>query len=134
MTNLKRLSHRSKRHRESGMTLVEVMFAITIFAIGILAAALMLGNSLTYSASAQRTTEASEIAQHRLEMLLSAPYLHADLDAATNPHGPVTVGDYSLTWKVAQDVPMPQLKTIRLSVAWKEHGEVKRLVVDAIRQ
>lgn len=122
------------RHTEAGMTLVEVLFTITLFAIGILAAALMLGNSLSYSASARHITEASEIAQHKLESLLNRPYHHAELDAAANPHGPITTSGYSLSWKVAQDVPMSQLKTIRLSVAWKEQGKEKRLVVDAIRQ
>lgn len=134
MMNRKNIAKKAGRSSAAGMTLVEVLFAITLFAIGILAAALMLGNSLSYSASARHMTEASEIAQHKLESLLNMPYHHAELDAAASPHGPVSTGDYSLSWKVAQDVPMPQLKTIRLNVAWKEQGKEKRLVVDAIRQ
>lgn len=134
MTNQKRLSQRQRRHKESGMTLVEVLIAIFIFAIGIMAVAMMSGNALTYSASARHTTEASEIAQHKLESLLKAPYHHSDLDASVNPHGPVVVGSYKLSWEVAEDVPMTQMKTIHLNVAWKEHGATKRLVIDAIRQ
>ncbi len=116
------------------MTLVEVLIALFVFSIGVMGAALMLGNAIRYSASARFMTEATEIAQYKMESLLNAPYHHSELDESQSPHGPVALGGYNLSWRVKEDLPMARMKTINLVVNWTDHGDTKSIMVTSIKQ
>lgn len=116
------------------MTLIEVLIALFVFSVGVLAIALMLGNAIRYSASARFMTEATEIAQYKMESLLNAPYYHNELDEALSPYGPVALGNYNISWKVKDDLPMARMKTINLTVSWNDWGGTKRVVVTSIKQ
>ncbi len=118
---------------EKGFSLIEVLIALSIFAIGILAVALMLNTSIQYNSSANLMTEATEIAQYQIEKLMSASYNDAELDESLSPYGPNSIGKYSVSWTVQEGLPMPGMKTIELTVAWKDRGENKSLTVDAIK-
>lgn len=73
---------------QQGFTLIEILIAITIFAIGILAVASMQISSINGNADAQRITDASTIAQDQLEALMaldySDPLLNDDDNDGTN--------------------------------------------------
>lgn len=104
---------------EKGFTLIEVMIAITILAIGLLAVAatpimVMSGNS-----RAQRITEASFGAMDRLEQLMvldnSATELTAGNHSATVTQGGVT---YTVSWVVTNlDTSRKQ---VDVTVQWSE--------------
>ena len=70
-----------------GFTLIEVLIVIAIFSIGILAVAAMQMTSTKGNASARRITEATALAENKIENLIQLPYDHADLNPANNPHG-----------------------------------------------
>lgn len=123
-----------KHSPEKGVTLVEIMVAVTVFAVGLLAVAMMLDTAIQYNSSARLMTEATEIAQFQMEQLMSSPYDDADLDEAYSPYGPIIVSNHSVTWTVQENVPMAKMKTINLKVAWNERGEDKSLTVNAIKQ
>ena len=56
---------------ESGFTLLEMMVAITILAVGLIATVRMQGTALTANAFAQRTTVATGVARGAMEDLMS---------------------------------------------------------------
>jgi type IV pilus assembly protein PilV len=58
---------------ESGFTLLEMMVAITILAVGLIATVRMQGTALTANAFAQRTTVATGVARGAMEDLMSRP-------------------------------------------------------------
>jgi len=118
---------------EKGFTLVEILVAVSIFAIGLLAVAMMLDSAIQYNSSARLMSEATEIAQYQMEKLMSAPYDDAELEEAFSPYGPNLISNYSVSWTVLEDVPMSAMKTIHLTVAWNERGADKSLTVDAIK-
>ncbi len=103
------------RVNNRGFTLLEVLFALAIFSIGILAIAGMQISSINGNSAARMQTEATTLAVERLEQLSARPYDHADLDPYNNPHQ-ATSGSYTIVWNVSDDSPIPLTKTINITV------------------
>jgi len=127
-------SNAFKRCNEKGFSLVEVLIAISIFSVGILAVAQMIDTSIKYNSSARLMSEATGIAQYQMEKLMNASYHDSDLDEFSSPYGPNTIANYSVSWTVQEGLPMSEMKTINVTVAWKDRGENKNLTVDSIKQ
>lgn len=120
--------------REAGFTLVEVLIAISIFAVGLLAVAIMLDTAIQYNASARFINEATEIAHSQMEQLMNSPYDGAGLDEASSPHGPNPVAKYKVSWVIRENIPITAIKTINLTVTWDDRGESKNLTINALKQ
>lgn len=119
-----------KQTGAQGFTLIEVLIAMAIFAIGILAVTSMQMRSINLNASARMQTEATTLAADWMERLLSLPYEDAWLDEAASPFAAQN-GDYAIQWTIDEDpdskgLPMKQIdiqishtnrnaKTVRLS-------------------
>ena len=95
-----------------GFTLIEVLIALAIFSIGILAVASMQIQSINLNASAQMQSEATTLAVEWLERLKMLPYDHTDLDEGNNPHQD-QFGSYTIVWEVTEALDLP---TKRISV------------------
>ena len=124
----------SKKHGEQGFSLVEVLITLFVFAVGVLAVALLLDMSIQKNGSARLMSEATEIAQYQMEKLMGASYRDSELDASSSPFGPNTIGKHSVSWAVQEDLPMSGMKTISLTVAWNNRGAAKSFTVDSIKQ
>jgi len=130
-----------KQTTAQGFTLIEILVAMSIFAIGILAVTSMQIRSISQNASAGMQTEAATLAVDRMEQLLALPYEDPQLDEdeAVNPHVvPSGDGDFTIQWTVVEDpknngLPVkhihiqvthtnPNAKTVRLS-SIKGQGE-----------
>ena len=106
------------RDNQEGFTLIEVLIAMAIFAVGILALA---GLQVTYiggNSSAQMQTEATALGAQVIEHLKSLPFDAAELDSAANPHQPPAGGSgpYDVRWTVADNTPVNNAKTIAVTV------------------
>jgi prepilin-type N-terminal cleavage/methylation domain-containing protein len=99
----------------NGFTLIEVLVATAIFAIGILALTSLQAVYIGGNSSARMQTEATPLAAQWLERLKILPYAHDDLDPVGNPHQQV-VGTYRIEWNVADNSPINEVKTIRITV------------------
>ena len=104
-----------KNKNNQGYTLIEVLIAMTIFALGFLALATIQIKSISQNASAKMYTEATTMAVESLERLISLPYDHTDLNQKDNPHS-VTTGGYTINWNVQDDIPVTATKTIIINV------------------
>jgi type IV pilus assembly protein PilV len=67
---------------EAGFTLLELMVAITILAVGLLATLNMQSTALGANAFAQRTTSAASVARAAMDELISQPGSNAFFDTA----------------------------------------------------
>ena len=115
----------SNREQEDGFTLIEVMVAVLLLALGLAALAAVQMTSVTLNARANGMTRLATMAQERLEALLALPYNHPHLldtavGAAKTTYSP-TPGDvpdgHRVYWCVNEGFPRPQLKTIEVVVA-----------------
>ncbi|MFZ1984115.1 MAG: prepilin-type N-terminal cleavage/methylation domain-containing protein [Desulfatitalea sp.] len=114
-----------------GLTLVEVMIALLLFSVGILAVAAMQSVGMAAFASAQRGSANSLQAGDRIEEILSKPYedpILVDADNGYDPtapdHGPVALssGRGTIEWEVDDDFPVPGSKRITVTVRTPAHG------------
>jgi type IV pilus modification protein PilV len=99
----------------TGFTLIEVLVAMAIFAIGILALTSLQAVYIGGNSSARMQTEATTLAAQWLERLKILPYAHDDLDSGGNPHQQI-VGAYRIEWNVTDNSPINEVKTIRITV------------------
>ena len=122
--------------REDGFTLIEVMIALAIFSIGILATWALQNGSTRGNTKARHLTSAAACAADRLERLVHLAYTHADLtagvhvpaldaDGIDNNHNgeidePGESGPLQLTWQVTDDSPIVRTKTLRVDVVWRD--------------
>ena len=119
----------SKKDNYKGYTLIEVMIAIAIFAIGFLAiASLQIAASKTNRASSDYT-QATTIATDRMERLMTLPYGDGDLDPAANPHPAPPddqQGKYNIQWVVTEtDLNADgtnDAKIVNMMITWDRLG------------
>ena len=118
---MKKEYSRGENEPDAGFSLVEVLIALSIFAIGILAVATLQVSASIESRNSADITQASNIASGQMEEIMQLPFLHSALDPASNPHLK-TSGKYQIQWAVADsDLNSDgvfESKTIDLSVSW----------------
>jgi len=108
-----------KIENNAGLSLVEVLIALSVLSIGILAVASLQFSSEFLSRNSADITNASNLASDQMERLMLLPFTHADLTPGTVSG---TSGKYSIRWDVA-DVDLNsdgvyEVKTISLTVRW----------------
>ena len=101
-----------------GFTLIEVMIAMGIFSIGILAVGAMQINSANSNTTARIHTEETMLLVDQIEQLTALAYDDADLDVGNHA---VDQGPYTISWAVADDVPVVGAKMITLTVISAHH-------------
>lgn len=106
----------------AGFSLVEVLIALSIFAIGILAVAALQVSANLGSRSSADITQASALASGQMEEIIQLPFLHSALDPGSNPHSKSS-GKYLIRWLVTNtDLNSDgvfESKTVDLTVSWK---------------
>ena len=121
--------------KEAGFTLIELIVAIAILTIGLLAVGSMQiagigGNRLAY-----RTTEAVTLAQDRMERLLFRPFADPLLDVGNDkadPWAPAPTG-CSITYNVENVAGMTQAKLITVRVNMTEKGATRTTRLRCVR-
>ena len=106
----------------AGFSLIEVLIALSIFTIGILGVATLVISSINENGLARRVTEATALAEDRLESMLALPY--EDIDT-----GQSTEGAYTVSWNVAEDIIVAQTKSITVIVTWQYHGNDRNVTI-----
>ena len=105
---------------ERGFTLVEIIVAICVFSIGMLAVASMQVSGTQGTASAKWNTGATVWASDQMEKIISLPYDHPDL--ADGAHAGVTEDQYAISWVVQDDELVDNTKTITVTVTWDDRS------------
>ncbi len=116
------------RPRTDGFSLVEMMAAMVIFAVGVLAVLEAVTTSLRSTIASVGYTQAVFLAQQRLEEALVATPLSAAADA----------GDFGAayprhTWtREIEELEAERLYRIRVDVAWNERGRDRQFTLTTL--
>jgi len=148
-------------HNNQGFTLIEIMIAMVIFAIGILSVAALQTKATKGNISANRSTRAFTWCSDRMEMLMSLPYIDpTNLDDLPDPGRTYTPaqtadgidndydgqideanenGDIRISWNVirndgAPGNPPQNTKSITVTVTWSTPmGQEKTVNLTTVR-
>ena len=126
-----------KLKKEDGFTLIEVLIAITIFAVGLLAVAAMQTSAIKVNSTAGKLTNLSTWGMDKIEELSALPYNDPWLETAGNPPGNDSAGnthqevsgDYTISWIVIDDNPLTSTKNITVTVT----GRGKTAVISFLK-
>jgi type IV pilus assembly protein PilV len=134
---LKKLPECRKSSCNQGFTLIEILIAMAIFAIGILAVGSMQITAVNTNARARNSMTVVTMAKDRAEELTTLPYDHADLVGSADPGTPHTpaasadgidndedgqideageTGQVSIRWNVIDAQPLSGTNSIRVTV------------------
>ena len=127
-----RLPHRGRRRSQAGMSLLEVMIAMVVLAIGIIGVTAGQILAMKNSSSSRQQSVAMNLAEEQMEIfrVMSAGDvlgLVADPGYPNDPANPLrpetgsgTISEFNRSWTIAADSPQADVMTITISVAWTD--------------
>jgi prepilin-type N-terminal cleavage/methylation domain-containing protein len=110
---------------QSGFTLIEVLFALSLSTIALLGLASMTTMLLQTNASNALTTTAVFLAQDKLEQLNNGVFASTILTAGTYQETAINElgqagGLFNRSWTITDDTPLTGMKTVVVSVTWND--------------
>jgi type IV pilus assembly protein PilV len=120
---------------EKGFTLLEVIVAISILTFGLLAVASMQMTAIRGNYNASNITEATTVAQDRLENLMGLLYSDPLLDPGNDLSDPAppSPSGYTITYDVLDNNPMMNTRLIAVTVQWQDKGVQKQSVLTCVK-
>jgi len=113
--------------KEKGFTLIELTFAVTILAIGIMGYTLLKSSNRYSRQYSKETSQTIQLIRGQLEEFMSTDYNSTFLTAGTHdyteidPVNPLQIGDFQITnaeWVVRDGCPSQYAKTIVFTATW----------------
>ncbi len=104
-----------------GFTLIELLVGLVLLAIGLLAIAGMQIKSVNGNFFSANLTQASILAQDRLEALRQLPFDNTALDVGTHSEGPIGSTIFSREYGVTV-VPGTTMRSITVTVRWTDNS------------
>lgn len=128
---LRRIQNTFKK--ENGFSLIEMLIAMSVLALGMLAAASMHYSTVRNNTTGNTSTQANSLAKAQLEMLKNqdiastalavGDYVDASpIDADGNPGG-----IYNRSWRI--DPLGTSARRIRVTIEWTKFGSTRRVIV-----
>lgn len=105
-------------HNEKGFTLIEVLMAISIMAIGLLGLAVLQVAATNGNALAKKNSLAVSLAEDKIEKYKYT--LYADIPTGVETETNLSAGAiYTRTTTVVDNTPIPDTKTVTVEVSWQ---------------
>jgi len=124
------------RRSEQGFTLIEVVVALSVLAIGIVGLSVVFPLAMRDVSKSGATTKAVQLCQQKLEEFQMMAYAAPDLDQGfthDDDANPID-GVYERTWEVTDDQPMTGCKLVEVTVSWQARREESVMISTVIAQ
>jgi type IV pilus assembly protein PilV len=103
---------------EEGFTLVEIMIALLVLSVGLVALAALQTSAIRGNAFSKRMTTAVSIANEKMEQLKNSSYANILSESLTQIKQSNT--NYSRQVTVINNSPLPNTKTVNVTITWSE--------------
>jgi len=117
------------RRRQQGVSLLEALCAISLFAIVSTAIATLAVGSVRSSALSRDSTEAAMLAQWQMEQIRGLDYPSM---ASTTTSATMAGKTYTVATNVQTDVPAANMKDIKVTVSWSAPGGARSYSTESI--
>jgi type IV pilus assembly protein PilV len=102
------------RKKEQGFTMIEILVAISLLLVGLLAVGQMQIMTTVTNSTANQKTTAITLAQDQMEILRTRPYANIETPPLSN-----TSGMYTRSWIVEANTPAVNMKRVTVTVSWQ---------------
>ena len=104
--------------KKNGFSLIEVMIALVLFAVGILGIGAMQIGSIKGNSFSQEVTQATVLSQEDLEELRRKPFDDSNLSSGHHDEGVLSGSGFSRSYDV--ELISATLKAVTVTVKWRE--------------
>lgn len=123
-----------RAHRRAGFSMIEMLFALTILAGGLLAMLTMQISALKQGKYGRHATEAQQVARDQMEHLMGLPWDDADAQPTAwtaaapvmltyqNDQGDVQQQQFDVSWRITAAAPplATDMRLLDVEVEWTE--------------
>jgi type IV pilus assembly protein PilV len=115
---------------EGGFTLVEIMIALVVLSVGLVALAGLQISAIRGNAFSKRMTTAVSIANARIEQIKSTSYANIQSESSTQ----VTASNMTFTRQVTvtNNSPLSNTKTVNVTVTWSDGSKSHSVPITTI--
>ena len=123
---------------QEGFSLIEILIAMTVFSVGLLALNVMQTSTIKGNKSADGLTGTTTWAENQIEQIMTWDYNDPRLiddSNATSIDGSATSPDgvYTMEWFVVTDVPLVNTKTIMVTATRNLRGRPQTVILTCIK-
>jgi type IV pilus assembly protein PilV len=115
---------------KEGFTLIEIMIALVVLSIGLIALAGLQMSAMRGNTLSKRMTTAVSIANARIEQIKNMPYANIQSESSTQ----VTESNMTFTRQVtvSNDIPVANTKTVNVIVTWKNGAKSHTVPISTV--
>jgi prepilin-type N-terminal cleavage/methylation domain-containing protein len=115
--------------QQKGLTLVEVVISMGIFAIGFLAIAGLVVATTKNNTTGNMLTEATMLARARIEYLKTLPLNQLENDCPAQAPPEIINRVYLRECQISTLGSSPTIRTVKVTVKWKKTGQWRQVVL-----
>ena len=117
---------------DSGVTLIEILIAVTILAIGLLGVAGLQVTAIKGNSHGNTISQATAIAEEQVETIRNMDYSEVTFDPNPLIENNIDGTIYTRTTEVEDNTPLTDLKRVTVTVSWSAGNKSRQVQLRTI--